>query len=300
MQLTRILKFHGSPNIRQISGPLNRERRIVPPLIRISDLDLEGAKLFQRFLFCVRSHPTQFWNVALQRVNQVQYHFARVRFCLRWKIFFHVNLAQRLSNIPVYTLDAALPSRLNLLRTGKFLAIKIEILLHESVGQLRCTGVYQVPAKIRLPLIQRSLAQQPVCFLEKIRLLDIDSRETRRISLPKICFPGPGRNQRLQSRNSHLVPDRMRIPHLRAWHRSIRQRGLKIHHRARLRIRLFLRISGERKHFCDVHHIIRTQLLRFFVRARVIIAFRQGQPALSHLRDYLRAVVQILCGVESK
>ena len=82
------------------------------------------------------------------------HHLQRLLLGLRAEIFLHVDLAQRLSQIVIDILRAALPSRLQFLLSAQSLSIESEILIHECRRKKRSIGMDQVPAQINFPVRQ--------------------------------------------------------------------------------------------------------------------------------------------------
>src|SRR6202042_1147239 len=108
-----------------IAGP-DRQRRVWPPLVRITDLGMERRQLLQRELARRRRHPRQDLNAraigGAQVLDQLEHLLLR-----GWrKVALHVQLAGRLAQPQVDGADGALPARLLLLLAVQGAAVEVD------------------------------------------------------------------------------------------------------------------------------------------------------------------------------
>src|SRR6185503_8217558 len=110
----------------------------------------------------------------------------RPRLGSRWELASYELLAEQLTQIVVGGVDATLPARADLRRSGEQL-VELEALPHEGRAQRRRRGIHQAPAEQRLPVGNRNCGQHPVEVLVKLRLGDVDlvwnRRAKRRVEL---------------------------------------------------------------------------------------------------------------------
>jgi hypothetical protein len=88
-------------------------------------------QLYERLLLRGRRHPRQRINVLCHGSIDFFHHCQRLLLGLRTKVFFHVHLTQRFTQIVVDTFRAAFPSGLQLLLAAKSLSIKREVFIQE-------------------------------------------------------------------------------------------------------------------------------------------------------------------------
>src|SRR5581483_646994 len=121
------------------------------------------------------------------------------------------RLAERLAEIAVGVLHAALPPRTQLLRTGQRLAVEGEVLVDEGRRQHRRRRVEQLPPQIRLDVVDGRRGEDLAERLEEVGLGDVQRVDRRRADPLEVCLPLELRRQRLQLLRRELVVDLVRV-----------------------------------------------------------------------------------------
>ena len=145
------------------------QRRVVTPVVGISDLVNLGGQLQVGLLFCLWAHPIHGIDFLAQRSFEVIHHLLYPRFAFRRKGARHISLAQRLSDIAVFRLNAPAPEWQVLLGTEQGLPEKTEILILEILTQRSRQSVQQMPFQICPPVFERLALDQLPSSTKEIR-----------------------------------------------------------------------------------------------------------------------------------
>ena len=82
---------------------INNENAInILPLVRISNLDIEGIQFLQRLSFGCRGHPCVLFNALSKSLLQVLYEFNHTMFAALWEVFLYVELTNSLAHDTLY------------------------------------------------------------------------------------------------------------------------------------------------------------------------------------------------------
>ena len=149
------------------------------------------------------------------------YKLEGTRFCLRRKIFLHINLAESFAQLLVRGAGATLPARANFLGAGENAPIEREILLHKRIREQAGGTINELPAIVSFPVGKRNAGQHAIERLEEVRLSDVDLRELGAAHRLKVCVPGKVRRQRLRVRDAHLMINLFGIAPLHIGHRRL-------------------------------------------------------------------------------
>src|SRR5437763_565815 len=129
--------------------------RIIPPLVRIADPDLQGSELG----FCpgarLGCHPLEPVDAHREGSQQIAHHRLGARFLARRKVALYVQLAHRLAQRRVGLIDRALPSGAQLRRAREHPAVELEVLLDKGFGQIRGVALDFVKAQVIPPGLKR-------------------------------------------------------------------------------------------------------------------------------------------------
>ena len=103
--------------------------------------------------------------------------------------FGHIHLSQRLAQVVVDVLHAALPARLQLFRAAQVLAVELEIFLDELRRKIRRRRVGHMEAQIGFPAVDRFRGQQRVQFLDEFGSIDVEDGKLRILHLAVVGDP---------------------------------------------------------------------------------------------------------------
>ena len=119
-------------------GGIDRERRIVLPLVGIADLDVERRQLLLRLGFRGVRHPVESGDVLAERRLQVPDQFEHPLLVLGREVFGDVHLAYGLAQHRVGDRHGAFPAGTLLLLAGHLTAEEVERSGIEVVAQVGC------------------------------------------------------------------------------------------------------------------------------------------------------------------
>ena len=95
--------------------------------------------------------------ILLHRLLDLRHHLLRSLAAFRAQRLLDKRAAQRIGQLAVGQIHAALPARTHLLGAAQNLAIEIEVLLLKRSRQNFRVGVHQMPCQIRLQIVQAGL-----------------------------------------------------------------------------------------------------------------------------------------------
>src|SRR5581483_8983468 len=97
---------------------LDRYRRVVQPMIRVTDLVYLGSQLLMRALPGVSRHPALRIDVLVQSIPDRLHHFQHACLVLWREITGNIGLSHHFSQVDIGIRGTAPPARLDLLRSG--------------------------------------------------------------------------------------------------------------------------------------------------------------------------------------
>src|SRR3984957_4311542 len=158
----------------------------------------------------------------------------------------------------------------------------------------------QVPAKVRLPVIQRNGGKPFIERLEKLGLADVHFTDAGETDVSEVGIPRTSGRELADLGHSHLVVVALRIAQLDAG--PGRLRNLRFHgeYRAGLCGGLIGSVPSQLQHFRDVLLILLEKLLRVIVLFEVVVAVGKAQTALPGDSNHLVAILLILRGTKTK
>ena len=141
---------------------VDRQRRIVLPLVRVTDLHREGRQFFLSLGLRGVRHPVQRRDMLPERRLQVLHQPEHTLFVLCGEIFGDIHLAHGLGKDAVGHRHGSLPAGFHLLLAGHRLAVEIERCLLEIVAQVRRGIVQVLRREVVTDILQRSVLHQVV------------------------------------------------------------------------------------------------------------------------------------------
>mmetsp|Transcript_25733 Transcript_25733/g.57869 ORF Transcript_25733/g.57869 Transcript_25733/m.57869 type:complete len:527 (-) Transcript_25733:47-1627(-) len=281
-----------SQYVLEVLSPRDRQRRVVDPLVGVTDLHPELAHLHQRTSPRLLRHPLHLPQPLPQRLPHSLHHFQCRLLRLLLEVLGNVQLAQRLSQHRLQHGHGALPPGLLLLGALERLLEELEVLRHKRARQVeRRERVQHVPLQVDA---------QPSRFLLPHRLADAHHGLQRRyVDLPQLLQrladeleearepEAPGRRPlvdlRLQLLHRHLVVRPLRVPSIRPRHVEPGELLLHLEDDVRRLLCLHRRVVEEREHLCNVQ-LVRVALV-LLVLVEVVVSVRKPQPRLVQLPD---------------
>ena len=274
------------------------ERGVVAPLVGIADLLGERGELGERLLLRLDRHPVEIVDVLAQRAFEVPDQLQHAALAVGAERGVDVELTERLAEVVVRVLHAALPARQQRLAAGEHAAVEIEVLVDERRGQERRRDVNHVPAHVGLEIGEAVRGDHRVDALEELGLGDVDGRKLRRAGRGEERLPLERLGQREQLRARHAVIDLVRIAARHQIEGVLGERGLDRHHRLGVGRGLRRGIAGEHEHLADVFDVLLALLDEVLFRLEVVVAIGQAEPALIGDGDHRRRFLEILLGAE--
>src|SRR5260370_621271 len=116
-------------------------------------------------------------------------HLQRALLSLRAKSQLDVFLSERFAEVAVRVVHTALPARPMLLGAGQSLTVKIEVLVYERRREHGRDAVDQMPAQVRLQVVEARLDQRRFDLTEEVRRYDVERFERRRADAGEILGP---------------------------------------------------------------------------------------------------------------
>ena len=150
-------------------------------------------------------HPLERFDSIGQRLLQIVHELERARLCLRWKIKTDVQFAECFTDVVILRQDHSFPTWLDLLCAAQDPLSEIEIFVHEILRKGRRGRIDQMPAQVRLPIVQRCRSKQVVGSFEKLRLLHVDIARLDQVNRLEVIAPVPVWRHVLQLSHIHLV-----------------------------------------------------------------------------------------------
>ena len=111
------------------------ERRVVDPLVRVSDAHIERLHLLPRLGFRFGRHPVELLDPCVEGADQVVGHRADLGLGLRWKMALDVQLADNLAERGARRIDSPLPPRPLFGRAAERLAVERKPLIRKGLGK---------------------------------------------------------------------------------------------------------------------------------------------------------------------
>ena len=153
-------------------GGIDRERRIVLPLVGIADLDVERRQLLLRLGLRGVRHPVESGDVLAERRLQVPDQFEHPLLVLGREVFGDVHLAYGLAQHRVGDRHGAFPAGTLLLLAGHLTAEEVERSGIEVVAQVGGRAGEVLSGQVVAQRLDRGLFDQFVHPLEETRLSD--------------------------------------------------------------------------------------------------------------------------------
>ena len=148
------------------------EARVIPPLVRISDLGDERGDLLQRVGFGFFAHPVEGGDrsaVGLQQVaDQLEHLFLVFGREMPGDVLSSQGFAERVLDDG----DPALPPLALLGGSAQHLAVEVEVRPVDLLGEERGPRTENAPARVSLEVGKRGFGPQARCFAQSVRLHD--------------------------------------------------------------------------------------------------------------------------------
>ena len=141
---------------------VDRQRRIVLPFVRVTDLHREGRQFFLSLGLRSVRHPVQRRDMLPERRLQVLHQSEHTLLVLCGEIFGYIHLAHGLGKDAVGHRHGTLPAGFHLLLAGHRLAVEIERSLLEIVAQVRRGIVQVLRREVVTDILQRGVLHQVV------------------------------------------------------------------------------------------------------------------------------------------
>ena len=264
--------------------------RIVLPLVRISDLRVEGGELLQRPPFRLRPHPAQALDDVLHRRELVAHQLLHPALGRGRKVALDVFASQRLPEPEVRGFGAPLPARLQLGHASEVLLIERERLLDESLREPRRGRSEQLPAQIGAPGRQRRLRQLLLELGKESRLLHVQ------LSLRQFRLVVQRRPVEVRGHGAELLERGRMIEVVRIAERDVVQRGFRQPFlEGEDDVRGFLRSGRPRQleHALHVQTVLLARVREARLRLQIVVAIGQAKPGRSNVRGRPRRVVLV-------
>ena len=155
LQIAVGFKLSGTHCVQHVRAAVDLQQRIIEPFVGIADLDVHRGKFLERFFFCGLVHPIERFDSIGQGFLQIVYQLERARLGFRRKIKTDVQFPERFADLVILGRDHPLPTRFYLLRAAEGPVIEIEPFVDEILGQVWPGRVNQMPAQVRLPIVNR-------------------------------------------------------------------------------------------------------------------------------------------------
>ena len=228
------------------------------------------------------------------------HHFDSACLVVRPEYLIHVELAKGHAEVAVGGADAALPARLNLLLASHVLAVELEVLVHEHLGQHRGIAIQGPPAEIGLPVVERHRVELLVHSLEEIWIADVEAGELGRAVIGEILGEFEVRGHRNDLRRLHHVVALLGIAAFGAVHGNLRQPGLDRKHGLSFGGSVLRFIACQLEHLLHVLLILLPRLHRLGIVFDVVVAIRQRDSTLVEVRDGQTGIVHVGHGIETE
>src|SRR6185437_7963315 len=150
-----VLKQIAAPDIAENVIRLYFIARVLMPVFRITDTNVESIELGLGFRLGLRSHPWKGINALPKRFNNVGHEGLGPGFGLRGEVSLRVNLSYRVAQELINKKHASLPTGTLLRRTEKNFAKEIEAFLSQGFGQKIRVVLNQMIGKPVLPGVKR-------------------------------------------------------------------------------------------------------------------------------------------------
>ena len=123
----------------------------------MADLVGHAVQLLERLRLGLGRHPAEAVDVVFHRRLDLLHHAQRAGARVGGEVLRDVDLAERLAQVAIDAVDAALPARLQLLRAGERLAEELEVGVDERRAQVRRRQPRGVPPQVGLPVVSGTL-----------------------------------------------------------------------------------------------------------------------------------------------
>ena len=162
----------------------NLDGAVVAPFVRIADLVDHAVQLLDGALLGVLAHPWQLLDLILHGHFDFLGHHQRSLLGFRRERLGHEYLSQSFAQIAIHLPDAAFPARRHLLQPAQIFAEEIEVGVHKRRRKICGFGVYQMPAKVSLPIVQAVRLEQDLQLFVERGLADVDDGEVAQPARP--------------------------------------------------------------------------------------------------------------------
>src|SRR5712691_11496101 len=160
------------------------QSRIVAPLVRIPNLDLQAGKLVQCLVFGFRAHPSNTFDPSFHGKAYLRDQVADLRLCLGRKISCHVDPPDSFTHLGSDEPHTALPPLRELGNAAEGLVVKFKISSDKALRKVRRDRIDQVKC---LPGLQRGNRRPRI---EGCDLRDSgDLSQDQAVKSSKLCSP---------------------------------------------------------------------------------------------------------------
>ena len=260
---------------------IHGERRIILPLVGITDLNRKCSQ----FLMCTRlrivAHPFELVDMLAERRLQVLDQLQHALLVGGREVLGHIHLSDGLRKHAVGDCHNALPTRFHLLFSRHCLAVELERSLLEVIAQVGCRSIDICCRKIVAQILQGSILENVVGLLERRGGRHDQRREVADTHDLVICRPVDGVVTLLEILAGHRVVTRLGISQLDVRPELVGQRHLDIQHAVDSLSDLLLGHAVQAEAGCQVGAIILADLL--VLGQQVVVAVRHHQSRLREI-----------------
>jgi len=207
------------------------------------------------------------------------HHRLRALLQLGREHLLHERLAERLADVAVCVLHAALPAGAHFRHAAQIRPVEVEIGANEGRGKVRSAALGKVPAEVAAPGVDRLGLQHPTQLLVERGLGHVEGLEVCDPHTDQVAAPIEVWRQRLELGPPHLVIRLVRVALLDGGEGRLRQGGFDPHDRRGVGRRGLRGLAEQLEHPLHVCHVLLADLPRLVVVARVVVPIGQAEAA---------------------
>ena len=255
----------------------------VLPLVRITDLDVEGAELFKSSLLGLFAHPGLSLDAlaedGLQVVNEVEHHLLR----LGREVLLDVHLTYSFAHKAIDTVHSTTPAWLLFLGTGEFLVVA-EVLIDELIAGESAESTDGLPLIDGLEILEWGFHQDLASlgngnWLAEVDLGGLIIAVVLEIGIPVEIAKLAG------FIHCHLVVVAFGVAEFFHREANLSNLGLILHEVLHLGLCYFFGCAGE---LIDVNHVLLEGLTHLYdsrVVGEIVVAVAEAETTLAYTND---------------
>ncbi len=269
-------------------------RAVVAPLIGIANLIPDASQLSQCLLLGFRTHPVEAADALAHGVLDTFHHVERALLEFGREDSGYIDLTERLAEVIVDPLHAALPARLHFGSAVQVFPIELEVLLNESRRKALGGSSDHMKAQIRFPVVDRFGRKKRVEFLDERGSVYVEDGEVGVLHVAVVGHPVEIGSKPGEVGNHHLVDQVVRIATFHPRERGLGHGRFHSHDRISVLFGHGRGVANQLENLLQVLQITFTRFLRLGVILDVVVAIGHTQAALIDVGDHLLGVVRVL------